>query len=204
MTRVKVCGITSSEDMQRAVKAGAWAVGFVFYKKSPRYLSPFKARKIIDGLPPFVTPVGVFVDAKEGAVKDILKFTGIRTVQFHGSETPDYCRRFSHFTVIKAFRVGPEFKTETVAPFPVQAFLFDTFQDNAYGGTGQTFDWSRIRAVKNFNRPIILSGGLTASNVQQAIEEVHPYAVDVSSGVEEAPGKKSERLLSEFFARISP
>lgn len=204
MIRVKVCGITNEPDAFKAVKYGAAALGFIFYKKSPRYVSPYKARKIIESLPPLVTPVGVFVDAKEGAVKEILRFTGIRTVQFHGDETPLYCRRFSSFSVIKAFRVQAGFKAETLKDYSVQAFLFDSFQKDAHGGTGQTFDWDLIRTAKNLNHPIILSGGLNADNIQAAIDAVRPYAVDVSSGVEEAPGKKSERLLADFFAKVSP
>ncbi len=204
MTRVKVCGITNPEDALKAVRFGAWALGFIFYKKSPRYVSPFKVRKILAALPPFVTPVGVFVDAKEGAAKDILKFTGIRTVQFHGEESPEYCRRFSSFTVIKAFRVAEDFSVSKIVDFPAQAFLFDTFQKDSHGGTGTTFSWDLIKEAKNYNRPVILSGGLNADNVASALEAVRPYAVDVSSGVEEAPGKKSERLLADFFSRISP
>jgi len=203
MIRVKVCGITNVEDARSAVKSGAWALGFVFYKKSPRYVSPFKARKIIEALPPFVTPVGVFVDLKEGAVKEILRFTGIRTVQFHGNETPDYCRRFSPFCVIKAFRVDEKFSVQSLAPYAVQGFLFDAFQKDVPGGTGKTFDWALVREAKNFNRPVILSGGLHSSNVQEAVEAVRPFAVDVSSGVEESPGKKSERSLQEFFLKLS-
>lgn len=203
MIRVKVCGITNTDDAQKAVKLGAWALGFIFYKQSPRYISPFKARKIIEGLPPFVTPVGVFVDSREGAVKDILKFTGIRTVQFHGDETPDYCRRFNHFCVIKAFRPKKYFDVNVLKDYQAQAFLFDAFDKEAFGGTGKVSDWTVAKEAKNFNRPVILSGGLNPTNVKEAIECVEPYAVDVASGVEESPGKKDTRLLADFFASIS-
>lgn len=203
MIRVKVCGITNTEDALRAVKLGAWALGFIFYKKSPRYVSPYKARRIIDSLPPFVTPVGVFVNTREGAVKDILKFTGIRTVQFHGDETPDFCRRFSHFTVIKALRLHKDFDVAGVKDYPANAFLADAFDKDEFGGTGKTCDWTLAKEIKNFTRPVILSGGLSPDNIQEAVERVQPYAVDVSSGVESAPGKKDERLLAEFFLAIS-
>jgi len=203
MTRVKICGITNLVDALRAARFGAEALGFVFHKKSPRYISPYKVRKIIEGLPPFVTPVGVFVNLKEGAVKDILRFTGIRVAQFHGEESPEYCRHFRDVATIKAFRVGEDFDISTVKAYQTSAYLFDAFSSEAYGGTGKTFDWSLIRAAKDFSRPIIISGGINAGNVLEVIESAKPYAVDVSSGVEDAPGKKSERLMTELFARLS-
>lgn len=201
MTRIKVCGITNVEDALAAVRHGAWALGFVFYKKSPRYVSPYKVRKIIDALPPFVTPVGVFVNTKEGAVKDILDFTKIRTVQLHGDEPPEYCSRFKHFSVIKVFRPADGFDIQTLKNYPAGAFLFDAHVSESYGGTGQVCDWDIVKAAKDFNRPVILSGGLNVHNVEEAISKVKPFAIDVSSGVESAPGKKDERLLVEFLLK---
>ncbi len=201
MTRVKICGITSVEDAKAAIKCGAWALGFIFYKKSPRYIGPYKAKKIIDALPPFVTPVGVFVDQKEGAVKEILKFCGIRTAQFHGNETPAYCKRFAKdYTVIKAFRVGATLDENVLKSYEVHAFLLDTFVEGEPGGTGKTFNWDLARHAKSLNVPIILSGGLHYNNVIEAISAVGPYAVDVSSGVEvdNQPGKKLERSMQLF------
>lgn len=202
MVRVKICGITDSDDAVMAASLGAWAIGFIFYKKSPRFIGPYKARKIIDRLPPFVTPVGVFVNQREGAVKEILDFCGIRTVQFHGEESPSFCKRFRDFKVIKSFRVAKRVEISEFKKFDVDAFLFDTYQKDTPGGTGKTFDWSQIKSVKSLGRPVILSGGLHSNNIQEAIEEVRPFAVDVASGVEQSPGKKSERSLKEFFSRV--
>lgn len=202
MTRVKICGITRVEDALTAAKHGAWAVGFIFYKKSPRYISPFKAKKIIQVLPPFVTPVGVFVDQKEGAVMDIVRFCGIRTVQFHGQETPVYCKRFHHkgCSVIKAFRIEDSVVPENIKAYEVNAILLDAYVEGVPGGTGKTFNWSVAKKIKGLGVPVILSGGLHYNNVVQAIEDVKPYAVDVSSGVEEQdkPGVKNERSVRVF------
>ena len=202
MVRVKICGITNLEDALCVADLGAWALGFIFYRKSPRNISPFKAKKIIQELPPFVTPVGVFVNQKEGAVKDIAEFCGIRTLQFHGDETPPYCQRFHRdYKVIKAFRVKERFDISGLGAYRVSAYLFDTYQEDLFGGSGKTFNWDVIRD-KKFNTPVILSGGLNTDNVAQAIEAVKPFAVDVSSGVETTPGKKSEKLVTEFLAKI--
>jgi phosphoribosylanthranilate isomerase len=204
MNRAKICGITDSKDALEAAKLGAWALGFMFYKKSKRFVGPYKAKKIISELPPFVTPVGVFVDQKEGAVKEIANFCGLRALQFHGDETPAFCKRFENFKVIKAFRVKEDFNVEMVRPYKsvVSAFLFDAYSETEKGGTGQLFNWKLIKDVKDFNVPIILSGGLNAQNVRSALEEFNPYAVDVSSGVEDAPGKKSKRLMEDFLTQL--
>lgn len=201
MVRVKICGIAREEDALAAVSVGAWAVGFVFYKKSPRYISPSRARKIVESLPPFVTPVGVFVDLNERAVRDICRFTRIQTVQLHGEETPQYCSRFKDFKVIKAFRVCEDFDFKRVSRYAAAAYLFDAYQNNIPGGTGQTFAWERLEGQK-FDRPVILSGGLNPENVQAAIRAVNPFAVDVSSGVEKAPGVKDARLVQEFIRSV--
>lgn len=201
MTRVKICGITNVKDAEEAIKAGASALGFVFYKKSPRCIGAFKARKIIQSLPPFVTPVAVFVDQKEGAVKQILEHSGIKTVQFHGNEKPAYCNRFkSKYTVIKAFRVGDKLDVNDMKPYDVHAILLDTYVEGVEGGTGKTFDWDIARRVKALNKPIIISGGLHYNNVVEAIEAASPFAVDVSSGVEvqDEPGKKNPRSMQLF------
>ncbi len=205
MIRVKICGITNQKDAQDAIKAGAWALGFNFYKKSPRAIGAFKAKKIIDSLPPFVTPVGVFVDQKEGAVKEILDFCGIRTVQLHGNETPAYCQRFKKkYTVIKAIRVADKLDEAMLKAYDVHAFLLDAHVDGIPGGTGTTFDWDLARRAKSLNVPIILSGGLHYNNVVEAVEKVAPYAVDVCSGVEEPgmPGKKLKRSMDVFCQNV--
>ncbi len=201
MTRVKVCGITNREDALKAVYYGASALGFIFYKKSPRYISPSKARKIVEELPPFVEPVGVFVDQSERAVKEICGLTRIRTVQFHGEERPLYCKRFKDHKIIKAFRIGAYFPFESLKKYKVDAFLFDTYQKDTPGGTGRTFDWGLL-AGRSFDRPVILSGGLNAQNVKKAIETVHPYAVDISSSLEQSPGVKDPKLIRAFFEEL--
>ncbi len=202
MIRVKICGITNKEDALKAVSLGAWAVGFIFYKESPRYIGPYKAKRIIELLPPLITPVGVFVNQKEGAIKDIAEFCGFKTLQFHGDESPEYCQRFKDYKIIKAFRIHKEFDFHIFSNYKASAFLLDSHEEDKYGGTGKPFDWALIKRVRNFGHPIILSGGLNAKNIKEAVEEVCPFAVDVSSGVEQSPGQKSERLLKEFFDTI--
>lgn len=198
MTKVKVCGITNDDDMMKAAVHGAWAVGFIFVKASPRYVSPSRVRKMLEKLPPFVTPVGVFANQSERAVKDILKFTRISTVQFHGEEPPKYCKRFTECKIIKAFRVRDIFDFSQVSRYKVDAYLFDTYQENVLGGSGQTFNWDLLKGQK-FERPVILSGGLQGENVLQAIETLQPYAVDVCSGIEKEPGQKDPRKLRTFL-----
>jgi len=198
MARVKVCGITNVRDAMRAVDAGAWAVGFIFYKKSPRYISPAKAKKIIAQLPPYIIPVGVFVNEKAPHLKRIIKACGLQAVQLHGDESPAFCRQFKKCMVIKAVRVKSAEDIKECKRYPVDAVLLDTYVPGTYGGTGKVFDWKSI-ARKKPRIPVIVSGGLNARNVARAIRTVKPYAVDVSSGVEYMPGKKSEKRLKQFF-----
>ena len=198
MVKIKVCGITNKKDAQIAVSLGAWALGFVFYKESPRYISPEKARKIIESLPAFITPVGVFVNEREEVVERAADICGFQTIQLHGDEDPEFCRKLQNYNVIKAFRVGSDFNFKITARYQANTILFDTYQKNVYGGTGKVFNWSKI-ARKKVSKPIILSGGLNSSNVAKAIKLIKPYAIDVSSGVEKSPGKKDERLLKKFF-----
>ena len=203
MVKVKICGITNVKDALMAAGLGAWALGFVFYKKSPRCISPSKARKIIEALPPFVTPVGVFVNHNERAVADICRYTRIRVLQFHGDETPLYCKRFKDYKIIKAFRLGEEFDFAKLSEFKVDAFLFDAFQEDQYGGTGRTFNWELLKG-RSFSRPYILAGGLNTENIAQALASVdHLYAVDVSSGVEISPGQKDYQGIKLFLNFIS-
>jgi len=201
MIRIKVCGITNTEDALKVVYYGASAVGFIFHKKSPRYISPSKARKIIEALPPYVVPVGVFVNLSEKAVKDICRFTRIHTVQFHGDEKPVYCKRFEDFKIIKAFRVGTYFPFEELKKYKVDAFLFDTYQEGVEGGTGKPFNWDVLKG-KKFDKPFILSGGLNAENIQQALSTLSPQCIDVSSSLEKSPGIKSPRLIRAFFETV--
>ncbi len=205
MVRIKVCGITRPEDAYKAARLGAWALGFIFYKKSPRFIGPAKAKKIIEGLPPFITPVGVFVDHNLGAMRDIIEHCGLHAVQLHGSEDHHFCHRLRryHVKIIKAFKVGPDFDPSVIEPFKVDAFLFDTAVEGLEGGTGKTFDWTLLRDIKSQNTPIIISGGLNSQNVIEAVNNLKPYAVDVNSGVEEGPGHKDSKKVKEFIEIVN-
>jgi phosphoribosylanthranilate isomerase len=200
--RVKICGITNLTDALSACELGAWAVGFVFYRQSPRFISSLSARKVIERLPPFITPVGVFVNEKAEKVKAIADICGIKTLQFHGNESTAYCRRFNKFKVIKALRIHPRTNIEIFKNYDVDALLLDTYQEGVFGGTGKSFNWSFALKAKQLGIPLILSGGLNPHNISQAIQRVHPYALDVSSGVEKYPGKKSLTLLKSLFQKI--
>ena len=201
MVRVKICGITNQEDAKLAVQLGAWALGFIFYKKSPRSIAPSAAGKIIKRLPPFVAVVGVFVNEKQAVVRKTAEACGLTTLQFHGDETPAYCRKFKGYKIIKAFRFREGFDFSLLSKFDVDAYLVDSYDPILYGGTGRPADWAAIAGLK-FNRPLIVSGGLNPRNVSGALGALHPFAIDVSSGVEENPGKKHPKLLVQLFKNI--
>lgn len=200
MIRVKVCGITNPGDALAAVEAGAHALGFVFYPGSKRYVQPRDARSIIAELPPFVSTVGVFVNPGLEEIEEVVRESGVGTVQLHGDESPEFVSRVP-LPVIKAIRVGAELDPRQVELYPVQAILFDKRADDMYGGTGRSFDWTLLQGLETGKR-IILSGGLTVDNVSEAIRTVRPYAVDVSSGVEDAPGKKNRTKLKQFMEAV--
>lgn len=197
MVRIKICGMTNRDDALCAADWGADALGFIFYEKSPRYISPDQAGAVIAALPPFVTPVGVFVNASEAHIDAVVKLAGLRAIQLHGDEPPAACLGHS-VPVIRALRVGPDFDPETMRMYLVDTFLLDTAKAGQYGGTGEAFDWSKAIAAKPYGR-IVLSGGLNPGNVARAIEMVAPYAVDVGSGVEAEPGKKDHGKLKRFL-----
>ena len=201
MVRIKICGITNREDALKAASLGAWALGFNFYKKSPRFIAPARAKKIIQELPPFITPVGIFVNQPLGAIRDIIGHCNLGAVQLHGDEDHHFCHRLRRYgaKIIKVFRVRPDFDPAILKDYHVDAFLFDAYNDGVYGGTGKTFDWTLLRDIKGQNKPFILSGGLTPQNVIEPVNAMKPYAVDVASGVETEPGKKDHRLLKEFI-----
>lgn len=198
--RVKICGITRGEDARAAAAEGVDALGFVF-ARSPRRITPEKAREIIDSLPAFVSTVGVFVDEDPERVRDILDFCGLDYAQFHGDEGPEICNRFGR-RAIKAVRVESRDSLEGLGEYLVAAFLLDSHADEARGGTGKAFDWGLAPAAPSFGAPVILAGGLTVENVAAAVAAVKPYAVDVSSGVESAPGEKDPALVREFIRRV--
>ena len=199
MTKVKICGITNLIDAESSIDSGCDAIGFVFYKKSSRNITPEKAEEIVKQLPKRVIKVGVFVNSKEKTIKDIAKSCNLDILQFHGNESPEFCRKFKGYKIIKAFRVKDKVDLEKVLRYKTFAYLFDTFVKSKIGGTGKKFDWKLIRHIDNIKRPIFLSGGLTAENVKQAINALRPHWVDVSSSVEEKPGKKDSRKVRDFI-----
>lgn len=197
MVRVKICGITTVEDAAVAVEAGADALGFVFYDKSPRCVNPITAAQIIKTLPPFVQSVGLFVNEESGKINWTADFCGLDLLQLHGDETPEDCIELNR-RVIKACRVQNRSSIETLARFSVAGYLLDAWSADAYGGTGQVFNWELAAAARQYG-PIILAGGLAPENVAAAVSQVQPYAVDVSSGVESAPGRKDHDKVREFI-----
>ena len=201
MVKIKVCGITNKEDALRAVQCGAWALGFIFYKKSPRCITPEAAQGIIAALPKKIITVGVFVDAPEDEVRTIAKQCRLRAVQFHGSEAPVFCSRFKGLLTIKAIRVKTRSDIIKALAYKTDLLLFDTYQRGTQGGTGKTFDWDFLNTQKNILKRGILSGGLDPDNIQKAVSSLKAYAFDVASGIERRPGKKCQRLLKKFFAK---
>jgi len=199
MVRVKICGITNIEDALLAVELGADALGFVF-APSPRKISPEAAREIIEALPPFVSRVGVFVNQVRDKVEKIAHLCNLDVLQLHGEESSSYCKAFE-LKVIKALRVKDSSVLDIISKYEVDAFLLDTFIGDKHGGTGKTFDWKIAGEAKSFGE-VILSGGLTPENVNEAIVEVEPYGVDVSSGVEAYPGRKDPEKLRAFFNAV--
>ena len=200
-TRVKICGITRAEDASTAVQHGCDAIGLVFYEPSPRYVTPASARLITAGLPPFVSAVGLFVDAAPEYVRDVLSQVGLDLLQFHGDETPEYCRQFG-MPYLKAVRVRPETNLlqYAAAYADAKALLLDAYLPGTPGGTGTTFDWSLI--PQDLPKPIILAGGLDAGNVSAAIKQCRPYAVDVSGGVERQKGIKDADKIAAFMRGV--
>jgi phosphoribosylanthranilate isomerase len=202
-TRVKICGIRRAEDARLAVELGASALGFNFYAPSPRYLTPAAAQAIVHRLPPLVMSVGVFADETESSrVAAVAREAGVAAIQLHGPRFPAGADGLLEaYPLIRALTVGDSFRGEDLRPLRASAFLLDAFDTALRGGTGKTFDWKLAREAKRFG-PIILAGGLTPENVGQAIREVRPFAVDVASGVESAPGKKDASKLRAFFAAV--
>ncbi len=197
MVKVKICGVTSVKDALAAVSAGADALGFNFYRPSPRYIEPVRALAIREALPPFVATVGVFVDAEPDQVQDICRFARLDCAQLHGRETPRMVGRVRDVTVIKAIRIQGEDDLAELERYNAAAYLLDSFVPGVPGGTGMTFDWDLARRATS-RAKVILAGGLTPENVAFAVASARPYAVDVASGVETTPGVKSRSLLGRF------
>ncbi|MBW2648816.1 MAG: phosphoribosylanthranilate isomerase [Deltaproteobacteria bacterium] len=198
MIEIKICGITNLDDALAVYENGADALGFIFYPKSPRYISPEKAKKIIENIPREITRVGVFVNHRAREVKGIIEFCGLNLVQLHGNETPEYCRQFPESIVIKSFSPRTDDDLQTLKDYPVKAILVDAHDPGLYGGTGKTSNWELASKIRD-SHPLILSGGLNIDNIMDAIDTVHPHAVDINSGVESSPGKKDHDKVRKII-----
>jgi phosphoribosylanthranilate isomerase len=200
-TRIKICGITRVEDARAAAGHGADAIGLIFYRPSPRYVTPERARAIVDATPAFVSTVAVFVNPTRDEVETVIRESGVALLQFHGDETPDFCSGFSR-PYIKAARIRPELDLlKYLSPHTdARAWMLDAFHEDLWGGTGGAFDWSLV--PRSAAKPIILSGGLTRENVAGAVRRVGPYAVDVSTGVEVSKGIKDAAKIAAFIGAV--
>jgi len=202
--KIKICGITNQEDADLAVQEGADALGFVFYPQSPRYVQPAVAQHIIASLPPFVLPVGVFVNHELAMVQRVFDDCGLALAQLHGDESPGFCESLKR-PVLRAIRLRDRSSFLALAEWKgrigVRGFVVDAFSDRVYGGTGHLTDWSLAGEVAKAV-PILLAGGLTPENVQEAIRQVQPYGVDVSSGVEHSPGRKDPAKIRAFIQSV--
>jgi phosphoribosylanthranilate isomerase len=197
--KVKICGLTNTADARAAAEAGADLVGLMFYERSPRYVSLETAGEIVSQLPPFVSRVGVFVNPTGEFVTEAIGRCGLNLLQFHGDEPPEFCTQFGVMSM-KAFRVRDAESLKLLPAYPTDAWLLDAFTPGQLGGTGERFDWELAVEAQEFGRPIFLAGGLTPENVGEAVRRVRPFGVDVSSGVESAPGQKDAAKVRAFIA----
>jgi len=203
MTKVKICGITNLEDALLSAELGADALGLNFYAKSPRFITPEKARALVEGLPANVLTVGVFVDAEINTIEDAVRTIELGAVQLHGKESPEFVKVLRGrlgIPVIKAFKISNPFQPEDVLLFDADAILLDAYSPALYGGTGETFDWTIARQIRDVFPKIYLAGGLSPENVWSAIGEVGPFAVDACSSLEASPGNKDPEKLRRFIA----
>ncbi len=198
--KVKVCGTTRLKDALLAVEYGADAIGFIFYKKSPRYVTAKTAKEICSKLPPFVHRVGVFVNETADKINRIVDRCGLDAVQLHGDESPAFCKKIK-CRVIKAVRVKDAASLKEMSRYAVDGFLLDTYKEDQWGGTGKVFDWELAARAKKYGS-VIIAGGLNPRNVKAAIRKVQPYGVDVSSGVEQSPGKKDPKKVKAFLKAV--
>lgn len=197
--KIKICGITNLEDALLCESLGSDAIGFIFYSKSKRYVTPESAKEIVKQLSAFTIKVGVFVNETPEIINQISKMTGLNFVQLHGDESPQLVEEIN-LPIIKSFRIDGKFDFEVLNNYQNCYYLLDTFSESDYGGTGKTFDWKLI--PDRLKSKIILSGGISSSNVQNLKQEINPYAIDVSSSLEEYPGKKSEKKIKDFFNNL--
>jgi phosphoribosylanthranilate isomerase len=208
MTLIKICGITNLADGLASVEAGADALGFNFYRPSPRYISPRHAREIIDQLPDSVLTVGVFVNERSPeSVSRIAQEAGVGALQLHGDESPEYCLSLADSYVIKVLSVGRDFDVKLTASYEVEAIMLDAKDYKLWGGTGQVIDWSIAREVRKLVPKLFLAGGLSQENIEEAIETVRPYAVDACSALEDVPGRKNHGAVRAFInaaRRVKP
>jgi phosphoribosylanthranilate isomerase len=201
VTAIKICGITNTEDACLAAASGADALGFIFHPPSPRYVTPEIVKAIIEELPHAIITVGVFVNMDSEEVKRIMTLCGLDLVQLHGAESPAFCSQFPRAQVIKAIALRGEDDLAQLCEYPVQAMLVDAFDPERHGGTGEKADWALAARVKE-HHPLILAGGLSLTNIKEAIELVSPDAVDINSGVESAPGKKDHIKVKEIIELV--
>ncbi|HPE07602.1 MAG TPA: phosphoribosylanthranilate isomerase [Smithellaceae bacterium] len=199
MIQVKICGITNIENAFRVAESGVAAIGFIFYPPSLRYIEPRKARVIIDKLPRDLIKVGVFVNEATEEIKRIYDYCSLDMIQFHGDESPDFCRQFPKDYIIKALELKTEEDIQRAAAYSVAAILVDSRRTGLYGGTGKTSNWDMARQI---SQPLILSGGLKEENVLDALQKVHPAALDINSGVETAPGEKDPAKIARIMQII--
>jgi phosphoribosylanthranilate isomerase len=196
--RVKICGITNLADAQAAVAAGADALGFNFYEKSPRFIPTAAAAEISRALPPFTLRTGVFVNPAEELVRRAIGECGLNLLQFHGDEPPDFCTQFGLMSM-KAFRIRDAVSLKELAKYQTDAWLLDAYASDTFGGTGEKFNWNLAIEAQRPGKPVFLAGGLTPENVAEAIQQVRPFGVDVSSGVESSPGQKEHARVRAFI-----
>jgi len=201
-TKVKICGITNLEDALVCYFSGADAVGFVFYKKSPRYIDPRIASQISQILPKKIKRVGVFVNEKPQTLKKIAKSCGLDMIQLHGDESAQYCQKLKNYKLIKAFRINNKEDVYGIDRYKTFAYLFDNFSKNKQGGTGKKFDWKILKLAAKMKPVVFISGGLAQSNVKSAIRQLKPDWVDVSSSLESSPGKKDHKKIKKFIGSI--
>ena len=200
--KIKICGITNIEDANKVVDSGADAIGFIFYKKSKRYVDVEIAERISYKVPPFVSKVGVFVNEDRDLVLDIARKVKLDVVQLHGEEDREYIDYIEkEFKVLKAFRVKSEDELEKIKELKLDWFLLDAYSEKEYGGTGDTFNWEIAKKAKEFGK-VILAGGVTKDNIKEIVENIKPYAVDLSSGVEDSPGRKNRGKIMEFMELV--